>query len=277
MREKHRKHLRKVYKMDKNRYLIGYVIFLLGLAMLLGLAKGEESLVSIISSLNTEDPEQLVSDLLWYSSDDYRQYWNTNSDLLKKLYVNYINNLIQIPFEQRWLGFHEDIIDLYTNLANLSEDNVEKTRFYIYLIDFIEDNYIPELFYDNYGLGKAFLMMSVYHPGKLSREGCIYQAIDYFTKAFGGNLILGLQCYYNELAKNLGSPEEIKLNLGTEMQALLDYNNLLRNNEGEDLQSRLFETLSKLKRVPERYKDELLRNPPEPQEHLDIEDAYLTD
>ncbi|RLF98034.1 hypothetical protein DRN58_07720, partial [Thermococci archaeon] len=89
MREKHRKHLRKVYKMDKNRYLIGYVIFLLGLAMLLGLAKGEESLVSIISSLNTEDPEQLVSDLLWYSSDDYRQYWNKNSDLLKKLYVNY--------------------------------------------------------------------------------------------------------------------------------------------------------------------------------------------
>jgi len=154
MREKHRKHLRKVYKMDKNRYLIGYVIFLLGLAVLFGFAKGEESLVSIISSLNTEDPEQLVSDLLWYSSDDYRQYWNKNSDLLKKFYVNYLNNLIQIPFEQRWLGFHEDIIDLYTNLANLSEDNVEKTRFYIYLIDFIEDNYIPSFFMTIMGWAK---------------------------------------------------------------------------------------------------------------------------
>lgn len=310
--------------MNPNKHLIGLGTILSGIALSVGLVKGEENLrvsnmlsvdayivehskprtkllsketnsktpyvqnesgsapdedgdlVSIINDLDTSDPQTLAFELIWYSGDRFAQDWADNGQELKDSYLSYIDLLLETPLREQWAGFEEEIALLYHTLADFSDDNIEKTRMYIKAIKFLENYYYPRSIRDNYELGKAFVNMSLTHPGELSKEGSKVQAIEYFSKARDGNLILALQDYYNELAHTHDNLEEIRTNLGDEMRALLYYNDLLCRYEGEDLQKRLFEPVDNMK-IHEIYKHELLFNPPSPQEHLQIEDVYLTD
>jgi len=88
---------------------------------------------------------------------------------------------------------------------------------------------------------------------------------------------VALQDYYNEWAHIFDSIGDIRENLGEQFKALVDYNHLLLEPKKiDDIGQKLHELVSKLD-IPARYKDELLKKPPEPQENLEIERNYLLD
>jgi len=241
-----------------------------------------EDLISIIRNLDTSDYGKLVGFLGSYSTsginakrEGVESAWGKHFNELKTLYFDYLEQVANIPKENRWWSFNNSVAFIYFDLAEIADDSLDKTIICIKLIDFLQDNYHPTLFDDNYYLGRAFTFLSLYHPGKNSREGCIIQAIDYYSRADDGDLLDGVVSYYFDLTLTYGDRKKALTDLGEQMLALIKYNELLLSYDGNDLIKKLSEQVNILDELPESVKKELLTNLPEPEEHFNFFDEYL--